>query len=1024
MSDESETVTGKDKKRTKVEMKKESHVQTMSDKKSEYYSYSSSDNAERPKKESPKSMKKKMTKLDTSEVTEQARKIEVIRQPFIKLKSGTQESQEKSEFEKKIEITKPFPEKKIEIMKSFPFKAPTQEEKKPKVPTSPKSTRFIKIETEETDSDIKVPPLWKTGDSDKTEPSYAKVFSPKLDRKSQRMKSPSPPSKYEPYPKFEDAPRPVIEFPDSEPEQTPRYIKDGREPPQIVPKEDIEVKAKAPPQKFEPRRSPSPVLIQEPPPEEGFIPPPKPFSNAFGVESKKVTKIEDSSQFHKRFVTMEQTTRLIKLTDAGEATPTPKSKFQSKPLKQTTEEVPKYKVKEITLKEIPKFDEKPLPKLEPFPFSVPMSPTIKKERGPPPPVPKRFFKGEMRESDYESDSDIHIKPVWNPPDSDAEDLSYGKVEAPRFVSKITKKPKERTPTPPSIFDDKPPPTGEPMRPSIEPIEAIGLRDVSPEYIIPTEISLVEEKELAKVLATRRPSPPMPPRQASPPLPPPGSPPIEGIIIPEVTDDIISTEHSEIKSSPKPKKKPYREIIERTERQISDKHYTEERTFRTGKVEIVKTTIREFQPEESRPTIDGDLHFNAQEIKLDNGLKYESKGLKEVSQLEPFPFKVEEIKPKKQKVPPPPQPRKFEKGEMSESGLDSDLDEKIPVLWKPPDSDTEEPSYSKIEVSLPKGRRAQLIDQKHPTPPSVFDKGPAESELMKVSQIEITPYTQTMKMRPIQKTSVETQITETKLEQKAQKPMPSDKEKYFYKEIPKAAPQKQAQPYFEVKEKVDIKSTTPKKRYDIDIDIVDIYDYASESETEKIHSEIGVYKPVPDLEPFPYIPDPQRPKRERGPPPPMPKKFMKGEFKESDYESEYEGKIPPKWGPTDSESEGLSYRKVKPPEATTPSVKKPKENGKLPHPPSSFDFPPAFEGPPRPVVDLHDIPRRERRESLEEYSIPKFPKVEFRPFELDDETVKKTLVHTTDTETTDTEAAKDSIQKTLLAKQYTESAQRK
>lgn len=43
-----------------------------------------------------------------------------------------------------------------------------------------------------------------------------------------------------------------------------------------------------------------------------------------------------------------------------------------------------------------------------------------------------------------------------------------------------------------------------------------------------------------------------------------------------------------------------------------------------------------------------------------------------------------------------------------------------------------------------------------------------------------------------------------------------------------------------------------------------------------------------LEPFPFKPDPERPRRSSAPPPPRPKKFIPGEFRESDYESEVEG----------------------------------------------------------------------------------------------------------------------------------------
>lgn len=52
-------------------------------------------------------------------------------------------------------------------------------------------------------------------------------------------------------------------------------------------------------------------------------------------------------------------------------------------------------------------------------------------------------------------------------------------------------------------------------------------------------------------------------------------------------------------------------------------------------------------------------------------------------------------------------------------------------------------------------------------------------------------------------------------------------------------------------------------------------------------------------------------RKHCPPPRNPSKFVKGEFRESDYESEYEGKIKPKWRPYDSDNEEVTYRPVRP-----------------------------------------------------------------------------------------------------------------
>lgn len=52
--------------------------------------------------------------------------------------------------------------------------------------------------------------------------------------------------------------------------------------------------------------------------------------------------------------------------------------------------------------------------------------------------------------------------------------------------------------------------------------------------------------------------------------------------------------------------------------------------------------------------------------------------------------------------------------------------------------------------------------------------------------------------------------------------------------------------------------------------------------------------------------------------PVPKKFVQGQFRESDYESDVDsGRIRPKWTPADSDTEEPYYRRVQPPAAKSP-----------------------------------------------------------------------------------------------------------
>lgn len=121
-----------------------------------------------------------------------------------------------------------------------------------------------------------------------------------------------------------------------------------------------------------------------------------------------------------------------------------------------------------------------------------------------------------------------------------------------------------------------------------------------------------------------------------------------------------------------------------------------------------------------------------------------------------------------------------------------------------------------------------------------------------------------------------------------------------------------------------------------------------------------------LEPFPFKPEPPRQKRTKAPPPPSPSKFVKGEFRESDYESDYEGRIPPIWRVGDSDSE-LAYRPVRP--NLTPSGRISQTSGRTPTPPSEFDNPPQISGPPRPKFEPIEKPKP---------TIKPIPKPVFKP----------------------------------------------
>lgn len=128
----------------------------------------------------------------------------------------------------------------------------------------------------------------------------------------------------------------------------------------------------------------------------------------------------------------------------------------------------------------------------------------------------------------------------------------------------------------------------------------------------------------------------------------------------------------------------------------------------------------------------------------------------------------------------------------------------------------------------------------------------------------------------------------------------------------------------------------------------------------VHIETKPFDRFPDLEPFPFRPGPETPKPIKCGPPPTPSKFIKGRFTDSDYESDFESvRIPAKWRPYVSDTEEPTYRRVQPPKMKV--VHRSRSIEKEPLPPSKFEQPPQFQGPPRPVIDF-ETSRQIRKEA--------------------------------------------------------------
>ncbi|XP_046998678.1 muscle M-line assembly protein unc-89 isoform X3 [Schistocerca americana] len=320
--------------------------------------------------------------------------------------------------------------------------------------------------------------------------------------------------------------------------------------------------------------------------------------------------------------------------------------------------------------------------------------------------------------------------------------------------------------------------------------------------------------------------------------------------------------------------------------------------------------------------------------LPTGLQQTSRDDRD-SSLEPFPFEPEAprtVSKRVPKAPPPPSPSKFVKGEFRESDYESDYEGRIPAKWRPADSDAEEPMYRPVRPILtPRASSRASAGGRTPTPPTEFDNPPQTGGPPRPKFEPIEKLNQSIKSDKTSKSSEKVQVIF--------KPKPVTPKTVAPMEVITATPA------VKTTERVVLEPGSPPEIGYIPPPRTgqkvskSIFQNATQTETSKVMNfaeetetsrrvmslqqttrvikfgEDDRKKPEPKLEPFPFRPDPERPRRSSAPPPPKPKKFFPGEFRESDYESDYEGRIKPKWTPANSDTDEPKYRRVRPPQVT-------------------------------------------------------------------------------------------------------------
>ncbi|XP_024080936.1 titin isoform X2 [Cimex lectularius] len=311
-------------------------------------------------------------------------------------------------------------------------------------------------------------------------------------------------------------------------------------------------------------------------------------------------------------------------------------------------------------------------------------------------------------------------------------------------------------------------------------------------------------------------------------------------------------------------------------------------------------------------------------------------------LEPFPFKPETVKQSPTKFSTVPRPSKFQK-KATESDYESDLEgSKIKARWTPWDSDTEEPYYRKVKPpSFEHTRRSQSA-QPEPPPPSAFSQPPLTFDSKTTCSSKQTKHMEIQQfgMQKMHKLETSSQQITAKPCSPPVKAKPETPKLQRHQVQDSGYMADTDEPNKFVRQKPSMFRTEK------------VESAKKQLPTTQVHKETQfVTKQVvmPKLEPFPFKPSAPSPAPQVTVPLVSPSKFVKGDFKESDYESDYDTRIPPIWG----QGSERAFRPVKPYLSPAPSTT---PKGREPTPPSQFDKPPSFEGPPRPKFEPIEKPK--------------------------------------------------------------------
>lgn len=256
--------------------------------------------------------------------------------------------------------------------------------------------------------------------------------------------------------------------------------------------------------------------------------------------------------------------------------------------------------------------------------------------------------------------------------------------------------------------------------------------------------------------------------------------------------------------------------------------------------------------------------------------------------------------------------------FKDNDIDRESATKIHPIWRPGyESDTEAPQYRSIKPILTPttGRSSAISVGRSPIPPCEFEK-PQRFTSTNEQLNTISRDYQVLKPKPVSARPFN-----------QSKPFSShseEKSTQFYTATAGPPYHNQKNVASESSSHMEIREATESSQRIVNVSSMRKVITYDQQEQEQQHHSRGSFEK--SLEPFPFTVSPTPSiSRQRLRPPPTPTKFIPGEFRESDYDSEIESmKIRPLWTPNLIESERLHnyhHRHVSPPTSRCASVPK-------------------------------------------------------------------------------------------------------